>query len=302
VRFRPISSVAVVIGLLLPAVVHAADDAKSYKVTMERMSKVGDKVKIDAVAAYRNQMAVKVGDEDPKTLDESVGIRVEATAEVKEAKDGRRTKVAYTIKECSLQVGDKTKKLLSDGDVVEARWEKDTTKYAVEGKDIPDELTEVFDLVFELPDPQSALDDEIFRTSEKKKVGDTWSIDAAAAKKELGRIGINTKEEELWGETTLVEGPKADDKQNLKVKTSFKARNMSGPGRKADDKMKLDAGTLSIETTMLLPIDDKQPPAKEEVKISSTGEMSGKNDEGKPMKLSRVSERVIERTMGPVEK
>ena len=45
-RFRPISSVAVVIGLLLPAVVVAADE--TYKVTMERMSKVGDKAKIEA--------------------------------------------------------------------------------------------------------------------------------------------------------------------------------------------------------------------------------------------------------------
>jgi hypothetical protein len=51
-----------------------------------------------------------------------------------------------------------------------------------------------------------------------------------------------------------------------------------------------------------LPIDEKQPPAREEIKITTTGQLSGKNDDGKPVRVSRFSERMIDRAVGPLEK
>lgn len=296
-RFR----LAILAALLIPAVSLAADE-KSYAIKMERTSRVGDRTKVEAMGAYHTKMRVQVGDAEPKTVEEAVGIRLEGTSEVKEvAKDGRRTKVAVTVKECALMVGDKSKTLLADGDVIDVRWEKDATKYSVQGKDIPEELSEAFDLILELNDPQGATDDEVFRTKEPRKKGDTWSIDPAIAKKELARIGLKTDEEELWGESTLQELSKIGDRDCVKLKTSFKAKDMSGPGRRANEKMKLDTGTLTVESTLMLPLDDKQPPAREEVKITTTGELSGTNDDGKPVRVARVSERVVERTTGPLE-
>jgi hypothetical protein len=285
--------------VLLPALSRAADD-KTYELKLERPYTVGHKTKVEALGAYRNKLVARTEGEDPKSVDESAGVRLDGVSEVKAVtKGGRRTKVAFTVSNCTLMVGQKERQLLPEGKVVEARWEKDTTKYKVDGKDVPDELTEIFDLVLELPDPEGATDDEIFRTAGKKKVNDSWSIDPAVTKKEFERIGLKVKEDDLWGETTLLEETKVGDKPAVKLKTEFKVKSLSGPGRKPDAKFKLLAGTLSVQATATLPLDETLQATAETVKVNSTGELLGKNDDGKEVKISRTTERVMERTMKP---
>jgi hypothetical protein len=138
-----------------------------------------------------------------------------------------------------------------------------------------------------------------------------WAINAAAAAKELGRIGLKAREEDLWGESTLVgattneaanggEGKGGGGEPVLTLRTNFKARSMSGGGRRPDNPMRVESGTMTVVTTVTLPVDPAKPPVRDETKVTITSELAGKDENGKAVKASRSVEREAERTIKPV--
>jgi hypothetical protein len=291
--------------------------AEGYDVKFDRPYKVGDRTKVEAVGAMQTKMVIR-SDGDARTVNDTAGLQLDGVSEVTavDAK-GHRTKVSFTVADCKLMAGGKTKPLVPAGKVIEARWEKDQTKYAVDGKDLPDDVGELFDLVLELNDPEGLSDDEIFNTGGgKRRVGDAWAIDPAAAVKEFGRIGLQTKEEDLWGETVLkaVEpaDPKAGDAKAgaskaggspaLTLSMRFKARALAGPGRRPDSKVKFVKGTLTADATVTLPVDPAAQSTREEGKVVNTSELTTTDEAGNALQVSRTAERLYERTLAPAEK
>jgi hypothetical protein len=212
------------------------------------------------------------------------------------------TKLSLTVATCNATAGGKQIPMFKEGTVITAEWDKEAaqTKYAVDGKPVPESVGEALGLVLNVNDPEGLVDDEIFGAKEKKRIGDVWSIDAAAAAKELDRIGLKAKEEDLWGETTLVSADKADGGEPvLKVRTNFKARGMSGGGRRPDNPMKVESGTMTVVTSVTLPVDPGKPPTRDETKVTIATELAGKGEDGKAVKASRSVEREAERTIKP---
>lgn len=300
-RHRTLLPSLLSLALLVPTAARAAaDDDKTYDIRLERPFKVGDRHKVAALGAFRNKLVFRREGEEPRTVDEAAGLRLDGVAEVKEVnKDGRRTRVTVTVGTCTLMVGDKSKSLLPEGKVIEVRWDKDgaETKYAVDGKDVPADMGELLDLALELGDPEGVTDDVIFRTDGKWKVGDTWAADPAAAAREFDRLKLTVKPDDVTGQTTLVEAGKVDGRDVLKLKFAFKIGELSGPGRRPDAKLKLRKGTFAVESSATVPVDPAGQAVREEAKINTTGEMEGTSDDGKKIGVSRTTERMFERTM-----
>jgi hypothetical protein len=297
---RAVLLTLIALSLVAPHPARAADDAKSYDVRLARTSKVGDRAKVDVMGAVRKQVSSRTEGAEPRTSDESYGVRFDGTAEVKAvAPNGQRTKVTYTVTSCAIMAGQKTRDLFPAGTTIVASWQKDRTTFTANDKAATEPEAELLSLVLDLDDPEGANDDAVFHTAGKKKVGDTWAIDAAAAAKELKRIGMEAKEEDCWGEATLKEVAPVDGKPCLKVETNLKVRTMAGPGRRADAKFKLDGGTFAVHGIVTLPLDSAAPVKHDEAKVTVVAQMSGTED-GKKVQVSRASERVVDRTVTPL--
>lgn len=317
----PLAGLAVAADDVLPAAAPATKPTKSpatgpavaagYPVKLDRPYKVGDRTKVESVGAMKTTMKIR-SENDVKDVKDGAGIRLDGVSEVKAVDaNGHRTKVAFTVAECVLQVGGKSKELIPAGKVIEARWEKDQTKYAVDGKDVPDEAGELFDLVIELNDPDGVSDDLIFNTAGgQHRVGDSWAIDPAAGVKEFERIGLKTREEDLWGESVLEgvskgAGDKAaagkDASPSLQLSMKFKARALSGPGRRTDSKVKFVSGTLTAEATIALPVDPAAQSTHEVGKVLNTGKLATTDEAGNRLEIDRSTERQYDRTLTPAD-
>lgn len=303
-RIRP-SAVVVAFTALTFALAHppAAGAEDAYVIKLSRPSKVGDRFRVDAVGAIRTKTVVRTEGEDARTINSAYGISVDGTVKVLAVNaQGMETKMALTVATCTATAGDEQIRMFPEGTVVTAEWDKEAaqTKYSVGGKPVSEPFGEALGLVLNVNDPEGVVDDEIFGAKEKKRAGDVWAIDAAAASKELDRIGLQAREDDLWGETTLLAAEKADGGEPvLKLRTNFKARGMSGAGRRPDNPMKVESGTMTVVTTVTLPVDAAKPPVRDETKVTIATELAGKNDDGKPVKASRSVEREAERTIKP---
>ena len=307
-RTRPTAAVVTALAALLlagaaPPAARAADE-EAYAIKLSRPAKVGDQFHVDAVGAIRTKTVVRTEGEAARTINSAYGVSVDGTVKVLEVNaQGMETKLALTVTTCNATAGGKQIPMFKEGTVITAEWDKEAaqTKYSVDGKPVPDSVGEALGLVLNVNDPEGIVDDEIFGSKQPRRVGDVWAINAAAAAKELDRIGLKAKEEDLWGETTLAEATKTDaGEPALRMKTQFKARSMSGGGRRPDNPMKVESGSMTVATTVTLPVDPAKPPARDETKVTIATELAGKNDDGKVVKASRSVEREAERTIKPV--
>jgi len=303
-RYIPVA-VALILSLSLTArgqdreKAEAPADGTKYELRLARPSKVGDTFHIDATGATKSSTLLTVGDKEKEPVAELYGISLTGTIKVLEvSKSGAETRLMLKVDTCMATVNKQNLPLLPAGTELVARWDKDKRKTVFElgDKPLPDDVGELLDLVVNTSDPESASDDEIFGTKEKRAVGDTWPINADAAAKELGRIGLKVKPEDLYGESTIAEQTRSGEVPSLVVKTEFKARSLTSDD-KADRKVAIRSGSLRIETSVTLPVDPALPPSKSSMTMTLTRELVGTNDAGEEVRAVESSERRAERTI-----
>ena len=286
-----------------PADKPQTEPGQKFDIKLTRPSKVGDKFHLEAVGATRKRVVAVVNGEEQKPQDEILGVSVDGTVKVLEvAKNGIETKLSLTIETCIASVGKQQLPLLPAGTIIIATWDKEKkgTKFALEGQAMPDDVGDLLELAVSTSDPEALTDDDIFGSKEKREVGDSWPIDAAAAAKEFGRIGLKVKEEDLFGQTTLVEKAKAGDVPSLVLKTEFKSRSLASDG-KGENKVKVESGNLSIATTVTMPIDTAQQATKADMKMKLTRELVGQDDAGKELRAVETIDREWERSVKPAK-
>src|SRR4051794_31567081 len=119
----------------------AGEKDKDYAVRLDRPAKAGDTYRLEALSATRLKRVVKVADGEPKTEEESVGVRLEGKVEVLAVADkGRETKVACTVETCTVTEGKDRRQLIDKGSVLVAEWkpgkdgEKGKCRYSLDGR------------------------------------------------------------------------------------------------------------------------------------------------------------------------
>lgn len=84
------------------------------------------------------------------------------------------------------------------------------------------------------------------------------------------------------------------------IKTEFKARSLASDP-KADNKIKVQSGNMTITTTVTMPVDITAPATKAEMKMKLSRELVGQNDDGKELRAIETIDREWERSVKPVE-
>jgi hypothetical protein len=182
--------------------------------------------------------------------------------------------------------------LVPKGSVITASWDGREQAFEMAGGALEPDTEESLKLLDLLTDdPDGPTDDEVFGTKERKKVGDRWEGNSELMAKDLARLGLTAKKEDLKSSVTLekvVTLGKTECLQLSGLITCDKFAPPLPPEFSVDKSMlKMNfAGKIPTAASLVLPAEDsadmtitltargKPDPNAEEVVLQITNEWS----------------------------
>jgi len=153
--------------------------AQAYSIRFTRPWKVGDRYRILATASSSAYSGATVGSTMVNTNIGDINVELLSDATVLEIRpDGRIAKVSLVIYKCIFRKDDK-KKAVPRETLVIASVENGDQVFRVNGQPVDPDTATALSLVLWL-DPQEKSEDQVFGTSEQKRVGESWAIKAAS--------------------------------------------------------------------------------------------------------------------------
>lgn len=237
-----------VAGLILLALSLAAPGLSAdegYTVRLARPKKVGDSYRVDARGMHRTQQRITVGgrvvgDEDKK---HSVHLVAVATVLAVDSKSSA-TRIEYRIESLrGSTAGQTEEEVLPSGRKIVAESKNGDTVFATDSAvPLTPENVEALKVVISAHVPESPTDDDIFGTTAKKHVGESWGINAATAARDLAKSGLSVTPEDLKGTVRLAGVREAGGVKALEV-----------TGQLRSDKIGLAApqGGIQVEKTLM---------------------------------------------------
>lgn len=245
----------------------ATVSAQDYEIKLVRTVKVGDKYGVISNATQEQHMTMSVNGQGTPPRDEAMSASLTAKAEVVTATPGgREGKTRFSITKLTKTIGAQTTEVLPTGTVVIAERVGAKTEFTVGAAPAAPEVAKVLALVISLESDAGANDDVIFGTKERKKVADTWPINAAAAAADVSeKGGLKVDAANISGTATLAEVLK----DGLKISATIEMKQVGIP---LPPGMAVSASTFIASFSGVFPVD----PTKRAAHSSST--MDGKVD------------------------
>jgi hypothetical protein len=271
--------------------VSAVDD---YLIRLTRPSKVGDRFHLDAKGTTREQERITVGDQVQKD-DKDVSVHLVAAATVL-AIDPKAdaTRIEYLIESCQKTEAGKTEEILPAGRrvVAESNTEGETV-FTVDGDPALEDISKALGVVISAHTPGTPSDDEIFGTSERKRVSDSWSINSETTAAYLSKAGMKVSPENLKGTVSLDAVKTVGGVKALALTARLNARGMV---MDLPDFMQLEKSSMTGEFTTLVPADPEVPnllPNKITMQIVFRAK-GQKPDTGSPVSIEETMDMSVE--------
>ncbi|MBI5482626.1 MAG: hypothetical protein HY906_27475 [Deltaproteobacteria bacterium] len=207
----------------------AAPEA-TYAIRLSRPQKVGDRFAVAVKGRQHKKERVTMASRVVTDTDTTIDVDVEALAEVL-AVDAKAqgTRMAYTIERCQKTANAQTTELLARGRVVVVEHREGKARYTVDGERPPKDLEDALGIVISAHEPNSATDDEIFGTKERKRVGDEWAINAEAAARDFTSRGVKIEPSSITGATKLVAAKRHEGQKVLELSGKIRIGNLALP-------------------------------------------------------------------------
>lgn len=185
----------------------ATASAEDYEVKLVRLAKIGDKYGVVASGSQEQHMSMTVNGQVMPSRDQVMQVAMTAKVEVLAVSaGGREAKASFTVDTLTKTLGDKAIDVLPAGTVVVAERVGTKTEFQVAGAPAKPDVAGVLKVVISMESDQGANDDAIFGTKERKKVGDSWPMDARAGAEDLAaKDGIKIDPANLTGTAALAE-------------------------------------------------------------------------------------------------
>ncbi len=175
---------------------------EDYPIRLHRPVKVGDKFQVEGTGAKKEAMSVIADDQAVKNEDMNFTAAYQAEETVLEVgAKGQPTKISIKVGKLTRTEGGRTEEVAAKGAVIVASKVEKKTVYEVEGRPADAKTGKVLDIFISMG-AAGATDDEIFGTKERKKVGETWGIDAKLAATDFA-AEVGGRAEKLAGTAKL---------------------------------------------------------------------------------------------------
>jgi hypothetical protein len=285
---RPIARCAMVATMLFCAVAAAADDT-SYEIVLDRATKVGATYGIVSTGRNVEHVLITNGKTvlEKKASELSVQLDASATVLAIDAK-GRPAKVRLKIVEFTIFTTVGQSSPFPRGTELIAEADGGAKRFTVDGKAVADDIGKALSLVHAVGSTDETNDD-VLGTSGRKKVGDSWPVNAAFAAKSFHDSGIDAKADGVTGETKLVGVTRAGGVECLQVEAKIEMGSFEmqlPPG------FKMEEGQLVVRYSSTLPVDRNLGKLEESLEgttsMRATQTVSGK---GPRLEITASSER-----------
>lgn len=210
--------------------------AQSYEIRLERPEKVGQKSRI--VVSARRSLTVTATEGEKVTLVKSERLFVEADGvqiALEVNAKGATTNLSIQFDKLDKLEGTLRTALLPKGSTVTASSTGNKVTFELDGKPVSTELRDALALLHLLPRrPDAANDDDVFGTSERKKVGDSWPINAERCAQDFWDAGLPVAKENFTGTVTLDRLAKVGELDCLQVSVNFAEKGIAPTNLPAD--------------------------------------------------------------------
>ena len=300
---KPARLVFVVLAALRAAPLFAADD--DYVIRLTRPTRVGDRYRLDAKGTTSEHERITMGGQ-VQNEDKDISVHLLAVATVLAVdSSAAATKTEYVIESCQKTSGGRSEDVLAAGHkvVVEADDEGDTT-YTVDGDPALEDIKKTLSVVLSAHRANSPSDDDIFGTKERRRVGDSWSINSAAAAADLTKAGLTVSPEAFTGTVSLDGVRTVGSIKALELSARLRAEGMTMSAESLPEWLEVEKSSLTGEMSALIPADPDAPnPFPDKVKMHIVIVLKGqKPDTGSPVTIEETMDMSLEKSYPPMSK
>jgi hypothetical protein len=284
------------VGLALSAALPVL--AQDYEIRLHRPHRVGEKEKILVVGKESQEMSMssagKVMREDKKEF--TVELDCVSTV-LAISPTGKVTRLSFEVSKLVRKDAGLQKEVLPRGTVVVASKAGRKTVFEVDGNAVAPEVAQALDLVMTVSG-SDGTDDELFGTRERKRVGDSWSVNKEAVTQMMSndpRMAVK----DVAGKVTLKEVVK--DASGPRLLVTFDVTAKAAPAGATPGVSSQD-GTIIMKGTGEFPVDPKLQRTKESMEMDlSTRITRTQNPGNREIEMRMTAKRSMTAKITPVK-
>ena len=260
--------------------------AEDYQIRMDSKSEVGEKFLQVGEGSLSEDILITADGKPVKANKTEFNSKIKGVCTVLEIdKLKRPVKLKFVVDKCLVTYADNPNEmefLQKDSEIIiEKQGEKSV--FLFHGKPLPPRITKILELFFSLPH-SDVTDNDVFAPKERKKVGDTWSINSKVAAEDFsGMAGAKITPDDIKGTVTLEKVVMVGKTKCLVLKGDVEMKNIKIP---IPPVLKLKKSTMSASLSGDFPVDpDKKSydTLKSEETFSANVEAEGQGAPNQPM-------------------
>jgi hypothetical protein len=259
-RLKSVLCLLAVSAVFLSMAGSARADEQEYKIKLVRPQKVGDQYTTTVNATVKQSSKGNINGREMNT-DESYVAEFVGKVKIEAVDDKYSLPTKFTCKVD--HVTKDGKELYPAGTVISGEMVSKRPKYLIDGKPAAPKNVELLSIVLPLEQAESqALQDQLMGSDQPQKVGATWQADGKKIAKLMASSGLPVPADALKGQTTLVKVQKLNGEPFMELNAKLNSDGFKNDGPAG---MTITDGTVDIETTVIVPVDETKP------MISKTG-------------------------------
>jgi hypothetical protein len=235
----------------------AAGAPADYPIQLVRKSVVGERYVVTIHATQEQSIDQNVNGRSMAPQGSLVLSDLVAAGEVLALTPlGKEMKSKLVVEKFTRTEAGQPRVVLPPGTELIAERKDKRTEYFLDGKPVTAELAAALAMVsVEQGSDQGGNDDVIFGSQERKRPGDAWPINAAAAVADIAEMGVAVEPGNMTGNTTLVEVVKTGNQEALRLQGALTIKNVKVPLPPLPPGIAVRASDMVMTYTGLFPTD-----------------------------------------------
>jgi len=253
------------------------ESSQKYAIDMTRRLRVGQRMLVQGQGGQKRSVVATFDGIERQLEAISLSITFDGEAEVLEIdRQGRPTRVEYTISRCVSKSNDYEQVIAPKGSVLIARRGPAGSVYEIDGRALGLSATSALELVIPVARP-GATDDEVFGSRTPRRVGETWSIDSAKAIEALkGESDEPVSPGSLTGTTTFGSIKQRHGLPCLVLRSEIVSEGMIPGLGSFPSNLEVQSSSLSASFTGFYPVDESLPVLSDSRRMDMSAVLKGR--------------------------
>jgi len=226
--------------------------SQEYEIKFTRPSKAGDVSREISTGTSTQQSTVFSAGQVIKSANLITEIELESDNTVVETdKEGRPIRESLLVRICKVKIDGQESTPFAAGTVINASVKDGKVVFDVDNKPVDDRLSAALSLVESLY-TGGIGDDEVFGTSDRKKIGDSWKIRPEAIPADMARHEIKVDKDKIDGSVRVEKLEKSGDADCLFISAEMSVKDIVP---KLPENLKVESSVMMTNFTGLFPLD-----------------------------------------------